>query len=40
MFKDGTYTVINIPEKQYVHHEGNKVVYVGVADKNSVLSVL
>lgn len=39
-FKDGTYTVINIPEKQYVHHEGNKVVYVGVADKKSVLSVI
>lgn len=36
-FKDGTYTVINIPEKQYVHHEGNKVVYVGVADKKSVI---
>lgn len=39
-FKDGTYTVINIPEKQYVHHEGNKVVYVGVADKKSVLSAI
>ena len=40
MFKDGTYTVINIPEKQYVHHEGNKVVYVGVADKKTVISVV
>jgi topoisomerase-4 subunit A len=39
-FKDGTYTVINIPEKQYVHHEGNKVVYVGVADKKTVMSVV
>ncbi|HEV8053120.1 MAG TPA: DNA topoisomerase IV subunit A [Parachlamydiaceae bacterium] len=39
-FKDGTYTVINVPEKQYVHHEGNKVVYVGVADKKSVLSAI
>lgn len=39
-FKDGTYTVINIPEKHYVHHEGNKVVYVGVADKKSVLSLI
>jgi topoisomerase-4 subunit A len=39
-FKDGTYTVINIPEKQYVHHEGNKVVYVGVADKKTVLSAV
>lgn len=39
-FKDGTYTVINIPEKQYIHHEGNKVVYVGVADKKTVLSTI
>lgn len=39
-FKDGTYTVINIPEKQYVHHEGNKVIYVGVADKVSVFSAI
>lgn len=39
-FKDGTYTVINIPEKQYVHHEGNKVVYVGVADKQSILRAI
>lgn len=40
VFKNGTYTVINIPEKQYVHHEGNKVVYAGVADKKTVLNVL
>lgn len=39
MFKDGTYSVINVPEKQYVHHEGNKVVYIGVADKKTALSV-
>jgi topoisomerase-4 subunit A len=39
-FKDGTYTVINIPEKQYVHHEGNKVVYVGAADKKTVMNVV
>jgi len=39
-FKDGTYTVINIPEKQYVHHENNKAVYVGIADKKSVFSVI
>lgn len=40
MFKDGTYQVINIPEKQYVHHEGQKVVYVGVADKKTVFNVI
>lgn len=39
-FKDGTYTVINVPEKQYIHHEGNKVVYVGAADKKTVLNVI
>lgn len=39
VFKNGTYTVINIPEKQYVHHEGNKVVYAGVADKKTVLNI-
>lgn len=39
VFKNGTYTVINIPEKQYVHHEGNKVVYVGVADKKTILNI-
>jgi topoisomerase IV subunit A len=39
MFKDGSYTVINIPEKQYMHHQGNKVVFLGVADKQSIFSV-
>jgi topoisomerase-4 subunit A len=40
IFKDGTYNVINIPEKQYVNHENNKVVYVGVADKQTVITVV
>ncbi len=40
MFKDGSYQVINIPEKQYVHHEGQKVVFVGVADKKTVFNVV
>ncbi|MEI8365283.1 MAG: DNA topoisomerase IV subunit A [Parachlamydiaceae bacterium] len=39
-FKDGSYTIINIPEKQYVHKEGSKVAYVGVADKKTVVSVI
>lgn len=39
-FQDGTYTVINIPEKQYVHHHDNKVIYVGVADKKTVVNVV
>lgn len=40
LFKDGTYSVINIPEKQYVFQDGNKAVYVGVADKKTILGVV
>ncbi|CAF23075.1 DNA topoisomerase IV subunit A [Candidatus Protochlamydia amoebophila] len=40
IFKDGTYQIINIPEKQYVHHKGNKVVYVGIADKKTIINVV
>lgn len=39
LFKDGTYTVINLPEKQYMHHDDKKVVYAGVADKKTVINV-
>lgn len=38
MYKDGSYCVINIPEKQYMHHQDNKVVYLGVADKKTVIN--
>jgi topoisomerase-4 subunit A len=40
VFKNGTYMVTNIPEKQYVHHDGNQVVFVGAADKKTVLNVI
>lgn len=40
MYKDGSYQVINIPEKQYVHKDHTKVVYAGVADKTTVMSVV
>ncbi len=40
MYKDGSYQVINIPEKQYVNQDGRKVVYVGVADKKTVINVV
>jgi topoisomerase IV subunit A len=40
LFKDGTYMVIAVPEKQYMHHEGNKVVYLGIADKQTVISLV
>lgn len=39
VFKDGSYTVMNIPEKQYMYHNGNKVVYLGIADKKTVIRV-
>lgn len=39
IFKDGSYQVINVPEKQYMHHDGGKVVYLGVADKKTIVSV-
>lgn len=40
IFKDGTYQVVNIPEKQYIHHDGNKPIFVGVADKKTVFSAV
>jgi topoisomerase IV subunit A len=36
---NGTFTVINIPEKEYVHNNG-KVLFVGIADKKTVFRVL
>lgn len=39
MFKDGSYQVMNIPEKHYLNCEGNKVVFFGVIDKKQVISV-
>lgn len=40
LFKDGSYKVINIPEKQYVHHDDVKVIFAGVADKATVFSAV
>lgn len=40
MFKDGSYSIINIPEKHYVHREGQKLIYLGVADKKTVINVI
>jgi len=39
LYKDGTYKVINIPEKQYLQDGGKKIAFVGIADKKSVFSV-
>ena len=39
LYTDGTYKVINIPEKQYIQDNGKKIAYIGIADKKSVFSV-
>lgn len=40
LYKDGTFKVINIPEKQYIHGTDSKAVFVGVADKKTVFNVI
>lgn len=40
LFSDGTYKVISIPEKQYIHTNEAQAVWIGKADKKSVMSVL
>lgn len=38
LYADGTYQVINIPEKQYLHQNA-KVSYLGIADKKTIFNV-
>jgi topoisomerase IV subunit A len=38
-YKSGTYKVINIPEKQYIGQDKDKILYCGVADKKTVFNV-
>lgn len=40
MYKDGTYQVINIPEKHYILKNNTKIAYVGVADKKTIFNVV
>lgn len=40
LFKDGTYQVISIPEKHYLHQGGAQVAYFGIADKKTVLNTI
>lgn len=40
LYDDGSYSVMNIPEKQYLHGDGKKVLYFGVADKQTVFTVV
>lgn len=39
-FSDGSYQVTTIPEKEYVQREGRKLVFAGVADKKSIITVV
>ncbi len=39
LFDDGSYQVINIPDKLYLQEGGKKPLYVGVADKKTTFSV-
>lgn len=38
-YSNGTYRVINIPEKQYINQQGCSISYVGVADKKTVFNI-
>lgn len=38
MFKDGTYRVVNVPEKLYLDQDERKVIFAGVADKETVFT--
>lgn len=38
MYKDGSYTVTNIPEKQYIN-DGKQVIFAGIADKKTVINL-
>ena len=40
LFKNGTYKIINPPEKEYLGCQGKDIVYVGIADKKTVFSVV
>lgn len=40
LYRDGTFQVINIPEKQYIHAKKEAAVWIGPADKKTVFRVL
>lgn len=40
LFKDGSYQVMNIPDKQYIHTKKAKAVWIGPADKKTIFRVL
>lgn len=40
MYRDGSYKVMNLPEKEYADQGKNKVIYAGVADKQTIMNVV
>jgi len=40
LFQDGSYTVMNIPEKQYIHTQGVPAIWIGVADRKSIINII
>jgi topoisomerase-4 subunit A len=40
MYHDGTYSVMNVPEKLFVNKDGKKVIFMGVADKKTEFTTL
>lgn len=40
IYKDGSYTVMNMPEKHYVNQDGKKAVYAGPADKKTEIMAI
>ncbi|MGA8163917.1 MAG: DNA topoisomerase IV subunit A [Waddliaceae bacterium] len=40
MYDDGTYRIVNIPEKQYMHQGNSQSVYIGIADKETIFSAV
>jgi topoisomerase-4 subunit A len=40
LFSNGTYRVVNIPEKQYIHDGEGKLLYAGIADKETVMNLV
>lgn len=40
IYGDGTYQVINIPEKQYIHTQKAPPMWIGVADKETCINVI
>lgn len=40
IYQDGSYKVINVPEKLYVHSNKSKVIFASVADKQTIFNVI